>query len=117
MLVGLYMQNKRMDPIRRLTAPTVEVLRVLLDASGPVWGLRVAKLTGRAPGSVYPILSRLEESDWVRAEWESDEDRAGPRRRLYSLTEDGAQRASQTVAGWDARAVRPTLRPLGVVEA
>ena len=104
------MQNKLMEPIRRLTQPTVAVLRVLLASDEPVWGLRVAKLTGRAPGSVYPILARLEDSGWIVGEWEGDDDRVGPRRRTYALTADGADRAAATLATWDAKAVRPASR-------
>ena len=104
------MQNKSMDAIQRLTQPTVAVLRVLLESDEPVWGLRLAKLTGRAPGSIYPILARLEDSGWIVGEWEDDDDRPGPRRRTYALTADGADRAAATLATWDARAVSPTSR-------
>jgi PadR family transcriptional regulator PadR len=111
------MQNKHMEPIRRLTQPTVAVLRVLLGSDEPVWGLRVAKVTGRAPGSIYPILARLEDSGWIVGEWEDDDGRVGPRRRTYALTVDGADRAAATLATWDARAVRPPVRSARTAQA
>lgn len=111
------MQNKTMEPIRRLTQPTVAVLRVLLESEEPVWGLRLAKLTGRAPGSIYPILARLEDSGWIVGEWEDDDERVGPRRRTYALTADGADRAAATLATWDAKAVRPASRPPRTAQA
>ncbi len=113
----LYMQNSRMGPIQRLTAPTVEVLRVLLDAQTPVWGLRVAKIIGRPPGSVYPILARLEECAWVVAQWDDDDTRVGPRRRLYALTESGATEAPRAIAAWNARVARPSRRTFGTAHA
>lgn len=40
-------------------------------------------------GSVYPALYRLEQSGLVRADWEEDDSRRGPRRRIYTLTRKG----------------------------
>jgi len=111
------MQNKTMKPIQRLTQPTVAVLRVLLESDEPVWGLRLAKLTSRAPGSIYPILARLEDSGWIVGEWEDDDERVGPRRRTYALTADGADRAAATLETWDAKAVRPAARPPRTAQA
>lgn len=92
-----------MQPLQRVTAPTVEVLRALLDAGEPVWGLRLVKATGRPAGSVYPILSRLEESGWLVGEWEADSGRDGPRRRLYRFTSAGEPSAREVVAAFEAR--------------
>ena len=96
-----------MEPLSRVTAATVEVLECLLAADS-TWGLQVIKLTQRPAGSVYPILERLERSGWVESTWEDAPERSGPRRRLYSLTGDGAVAAGRLVA---ARAPRQVLRP------
>ena len=79
-----------MEPIRRVTAPTLEVLDALLTADEPTWGLLVIKATGRQAGTVYPILERLEQLGWIRSSWDDDAERSGPRRRLYEFTGDGA---------------------------
>ncbi|SFI67493.1 PadR family transcriptional regulator [Planctomicrobium piriforme] len=43
-------------------------------------------------GSVYPVLYRLERQGLVQATWEPDDnERRGPRRRIYQLTEKGTQ--------------------------
>lgn len=97
-----------MGPITRITPPTVEVLRIFLDAPSPLWGLHIAKEIKRAPGSVYPILSRLENGGWIVASWDVDSERTGPRRRLYELTEDGRAEAQRLVTGYDLRAVPVT---------
>ncbi|MEV1173185.1 helix-turn-helix transcriptional regulator [Nonomuraea sp. NPDC049784] len=56
------------------------------------------KATGRAPGTFYLILDRLERSGWVISAWESDPARKGPRRRLYRLTGDALPTARRVVA-------------------
>jgi PadR family transcriptional regulator PadR len=84
-----------MEPLQRVTAPTCEVLRVLLDADEPLWGLRIMGSTGRPSGTVYPILDRLERLDWIWSDWESGQARPGPKRRLYKLTAEGAEAARE----------------------
>jgi PadR family transcriptional regulator PadR len=101
-----------MDPIRRVTAPTLDVLDALLAADGPTWGLLVIKATGRQAGTVYPILERLERQGWVRSAWDDDADRSGPRRRLYEFTGDGAVAARELVRS-RADADRPAARTTG----
>jgi len=98
-----------MAGIHRVTEPTVDVLRILLDSRDPVWGLKIVDATGRKAGSIYPILGRLEEAGWISGEWESDDARTGARRRLYRLTATGATEAPQVVATFDARTARPAL--------
>ncbi len=106
-----------MEPIRRVTAPTLDVLEALLAGDGPTWGLLVIKATGRQAGTVYPILERLERQGWVASSWDDDADRPGPRRRLYEFTADGVVAARELVAARPAaaastRAARPSSRPV-----
>jgi PadR family transcriptional regulator PadR len=93
-----------MEPLSRVTPATLDVLAVLLAAGSSTWGLAVIKASGRPAGSVYPILDRLEKSGWVASEWADEPDRAGPRRRYYELTADGAQ-AARSLVTTRARAV------------
>jgi hypothetical protein len=86
------------QPLPRITPATADVLAGLLAAASPTWGLRIVKGTGRPPGSVYPILERLEALGWVNSAWEDDPARSGPRRRLYELTDGGAVAAAAAVA-------------------
>lgn len=92
-----------MKQLVRVTGATIDVLDALIDGGDAVWGLRVIKTTGRPPGSVYPILERLERSGWVVSEWEDDSERSGPRRRFYRLTADGAVAAGRAVSAFRAR--------------
>lgn len=110
-----------MQPIQRVTAPTLDVLDALLSSDGPVWGLLVIKATGRQAGTVYPILERLERQGWIRSSWDDDADRSGPRRRLYEFTADGVEAARSLVAerqtdaaevARPSRRARPNSRPV-----
>ena len=77
----------------RMTMATLRVLRVLLeDPTAKRYGLEVCKAAGLPSGSVYPLLMRLEQAEWLASEWEDvDPVAAGrPRRRLYRLTAKGA---------------------------
>lgn len=92
-----------MDPLRRVTPATVDVLDVLLHTEPPVWGLRIVKASGRPAGSVYPILERLERMGWLSSSWEDDPGRSGPRRRLYTLRGDAVASARAVVLSARAR--------------
>jgi PadR family transcriptional regulator, regulatory protein PadR len=104
-----------MEKLSRMTPATLDVLAALLEETGePIWGLRVVKQSGRPTGSVYPILERLEGAGWVESQWEDDPGRNGPRRRLYRLTDGGAEAAR---AARSAQTVRIAGRAPRVVEA
>lgn len=103
-----------MQPLARITPATVDVLTSLIESVGSAsgsWGLRIIKQSSRPPGTVYPILERLERAGWVKSAWEDDDQRPGPRRRLYTLTQDGEIAARETVRSFRANA-RSAARPL-----
>ncbi|MEV0307838.1 PadR family transcriptional regulator [Nonomuraea fuscirosea] len=64
------------------------MLHAAASRSEATYGLEICKVTGLGPGTVYPILTRLERVGWVRAYWEEGDTR-GPRRRMYELAGDG----------------------------
>lgn len=84
--------------IFRRTAATNDVLRVLLTATEPSWGLAIVTSTGRPSGTIYPILARLESSGWLRSDWEISPPSDRPRRRYYELTDDGRTQAHALLA-------------------
>lgn len=92
----------------RMTLQTQMVLRALLrNPSREMYGRELSQETGLMPGTVHPILFRLENEGWVASRQEEvDPHIAGrPARRYYNLTADGAQRASRALAS----ARRPRL--------
>ncbi|MBY2969499.1 PadR family transcriptional regulator [Rhizobium leguminosarum] len=72
----------------------MEVLAAILNGSGQgSSGVDIAKVTGLASGSLYPILIRLERAGWLSSAWEAGEpaELGRPRRRFYRLTALGAK--------------------------
>jgi PadR family transcriptional regulator, regulatory protein PadR len=64
-----------------------------------------------AHGTLYKALGRLEEFGLLTSQWEDGATAEGrPRRRLYELTERGAEVAEQAVAGKSEPDVRPRPR-------
>ena len=87
----------------RLTSATLALLDALVAATErnePVWGFKICEQTGLGPGTVYPILDRLEKARWVSGLWETGQPADRPRRRLYEMTATGR---AELAAGLAAR--------------
>jgi PadR family transcriptional regulator, regulatory protein PadR len=96
-----------------MARPTVDLLQGTLDllilktlSWGPAHGYAVARwiqqLTGSVlqvgEGSLYPALHRLEERDWIVAEWRLSEHNR--RAKFYTLTTKGRQQLRAETATW-----------------
>jgi PadR family transcriptional regulator PadR len=91
----------------RVTGPLLDVLEVLVEAfdEAEPHGWAIMKATKRSGPTVYGVLDRLEDADWVTGRWEEQTAAASrPRRRFYRLTPTGRERASALLA---ARRPRP----------
>ncbi|BCJ36216.1 hypothetical protein Athai_37190 [Actinocatenispora thailandica] len=76
----------------RITTSVAAVLTVFLtEPDSPRYGLELMHATGQPSGTLYPILTRLQQAGWVEGEWErADASEMGrPPRRYYQLTPDG----------------------------
>ena len=75
-----------------MTLQTQLVLRALLaEPTQEMYGLELAERAGLPPGTIYPIVNRLESWGWLRSRWEDEIEPSvekRPRRRYYLL--DGA---------------------------
>ncbi len=104
-----------MTELPRTTPQTIKVLTALLDdPTRAHYGFELCSAAGLKSGTLYPILARLEAAGLLTSGWEADDvERAGPRRRYYRFSADGAQNARQVLAEHSLRAPRPatTLRP------
>lgn len=91
----------------RMTLATQMVLRSLLDRpSQERYGLELCESAGLQSGTVYPILTRLEQAGWVESAWEDPQVHQAegrPRRRYYTLTQDGAAQARLALAEISSR--------------
>lgn len=103
-----------MENLGRITPATALVLEVLLSAER-VWGLQIVKDAGKKPGTIYPILDRLESAGWVEGEWDTEESRKGPRRRYYCLVSGARPLALSYVAAQRAKDKKAALRPASVI--
>lgn len=100
--------------ITRRTHSLIAVLKKLLECpDGDHYGLELAARARINPGSVYPILIRLESEGWVTSHWEDIDESAEHRRRrkYYRLTGLGCSAAERELISWENRFKQPALRP------
>jgi transcriptional regulator len=80
------------------------VLRVLSRGELHGWGitLKLEQLSKSAlqvdEGSLYPSLYRMEEKDWIEAEWRMTE--KNRRAKYYSLTSTGRKQLEDAEESW-----------------
>jgi PadR family transcriptional regulator len=94
----------------RLSVATLKVLGAFLSAPhDELSGADLARHAGIGPGTLYPLLQRLERARWLDSRWETEEPTAlgRPRRRYYRVTGLGIQQARSAY-----REVAPALREL-----
>jgi DNA-binding PadR family transcriptional regulator len=80
----------------RITTQTLRVLGAFTNSQPEeLSGAEIAKRTGLQSGTLYPILARLEQAEWLESKWEAGDPRdlGRPRRRFYQLTGFGAKSA------------------------
>ena len=78
--------------MRKARAPskaTRSALEALLDAPQSLHGYEIMQITGLGPGTLYPMLARLEDQAMLVSHWQAVGVEGRPPRHLYSLTEAG----------------------------
>ncbi len=87
----------------RLTGPTLKVLKLFLENPREAYaGAQITRLTKVGPGTLYPMLLRLEAHGWLTSEWELlDPSEAGrPRQRFYRISAMGQNKAREAFAAF-----------------
>jgi PadR family transcriptional regulator len=87
-----------MSDSRLMGYATLHVLQAI--ASGYVYGFDIMDATRLPSGTVYPILSKLEDSGFVRSRWEDPriaKREKRPARRSYEITGAGREAVSETL--------------------
>jgi DNA-binding PadR family transcriptional regulator len=106
-----------MSGVERITGPLLDVLEALLHAyqqDVEPHGWELMRTTKRAGPTVYRVLDRLEDAEWVTARWEdSNPDPSRPRRRFYRLSPTGLTQARTVLAQRRPTALDPATRPMG----
>ena len=87
-------------PRRPDTSPqTLRLFRVLLaEPSQWRYGYDLSRETELASGTLYPILMRLADREFLEARWETSEQPGRPPRHVYRLTDAGADYARERLA-------------------
>ncbi|MGC2741790.1 MAG: helix-turn-helix transcriptional regulator [Candidatus Angelobacter sp.] len=81
----------------RLSAQTLAVLTELLQpATEWRYGYDLSRETGLKSGTIYPILVRLTEREWLETRWEQAAENGKPR-HMYRLTAAGRRSARALV--------------------
>lgn len=94
---------------------TAAVLSIVSE--GETYGYLVAQRLGEAGlgvvkgGTLYPLLTRLEQDGDVVSSWR--EGRGGPGRKYYSITPAGEERLSVLRTDWQSFADRATAAIMG----
>ncbi|HEY9155604.1 MAG TPA: PadR family transcriptional regulator [Opitutaceae bacterium] len=85
---------------------TLDLLILQVLNGGPLHGFAVAQrihvlsreVLKVEEGSLYPALYRLEQRDWIQAEWGTSENNR--RAKYYSLTKKGRRQLEQERSDW-----------------
>jgi PadR family transcriptional regulator, regulatory protein PadR len=102
---------------RRNSSPQSRAVLKALHGHPAEWryGYDLARETGLASGTLYPLLARLCDQGLLEARWEDDVPGGRPRRHLYRLTGDGAMIAVEVAktapAGGQAAPGAGSVRP------
>ena len=97
---------------------TIDLLVLKTLSRGPMHGYgmvqRIQQVSEDEPrveeGSLYPALHRMEQAEWISAEWKESE--TGRRAKYYRLTPKGRKRLAAEQENWSrvAQAVAKVLR-------
>jgi len=76
--------------MQRLTRTTTRTLLAFLEEPrGWRYGYDLMKAADLSSGTLYPLLARLTEDDWLEARWAESQLPGRPPRQLYRLTATG----------------------------
>ena len=77
---------------------TLTVLNALLNSNGWRHGVSLSQETGLKPGTLYPLLLRLDEAGYLDSEWQAPERPGRPARHAYRLNAAGRALAEERLA-------------------
>ncbi|HZU56661.1 MAG TPA: helix-turn-helix transcriptional regulator [Actinocrinis sp.] len=97
----------------RTTEPRARVLEAFLaDPHARRYGYELMKLANLQSGTLYPLLSRLQDEGMVTSQWEAPTEPGQRPRRYYELTGEGV-RAARLELAEAGLAQRQGARPQG----
>ena len=86
---------------------TVDMLILKVVAAGPIHGYAISRRIQQISkdffqvpqGSLYPALHRLEEQDWLEAQWKDTS--TGREAKFYALTRKGRKQLETEGSNWE----------------
>jgi PadR family transcriptional regulator PadR len=86
---------------------TLDMLILKVVAAGPIHGYAISQRIQQISrdffqvpqGSLYPALHRLEEQDWLDAQWKDTA--TGREAKFYTLTRKGRKQLDTEVTNWE----------------
>lgn len=86
---------------------TLDMLILKIVAAGPIHGYAISQRIQQISrdffqvpqGSLYPALHRLEEQDWLEAQWKDTS--TGREAKFYTLTRKGRKQLEAEVLNWE----------------
>jgi len=86
---------------------TLDMLILKIVAAGPLHGYAISQRIQQISrdffqvpqGSLYPALHRLEEQDWLEAQWKDTS--TGREAKFYTLTRKGRRQLETEVSNWE----------------
>src|SRR5689334_25308492 len=96
-----------MDAKSEFLKGTLDMLILKVVALGPIHGYAISQRIQQISkdvfqvqqGSLYPALHRLEDRDWLEAEWKPTE--TGREAKFYRLTRKGRRQVETEVRNWE----------------
>ena len=96
-----------MDAKSEFLKGTLNMLILKVVALGPIHGYAISQRIQQISkdvfqvqqGSLYPALHRLEDRDWLEAEWKPTE--TGREAKFYRLTRKGRRQLETEVRNWE----------------
>lgn len=88
----------------RISLQTVSVLRALKQ-NAPSWsyGYDLSKAIGIKSGTLYPILARLHDENWLETKWTEPQEPGRPPRHHYRLTPTGLKEAGRILSSKESK--------------
>ncbi|HKD82263.1 MAG TPA: PadR family transcriptional regulator [Candidatus Angelobacter sp.] len=95
------------DPKAEFLKGTLDMLILKVVALGPIHGYAISQriqqisrdLFQVQQGSLYPALHRLEDRNWLQAEWRQTE--TGREAKFYTLTRKGRKQLEAEIRNWE----------------
>lgn len=84
----------RPQPRLHITEARLKLLRFLCEADRPYYGVEISRATGLAHGTVYPILGRFTQRQWVTP-FKAPSPLSAPPRLYYEITPIGRTAANE----------------------